>query len=110
MKYPVLLIVSIFFISVSAQAAQWLIDESPRKRTWESAIDYCDFKNGRLPTLKELKKAHSGPLKDAFKKDYYWSSSEYSNDFDQAYYFNFYNTQNYHSPKTFKMQVRCVKK
>jgi len=110
MKYLIVSIITVFFITSSLQAAQWVIDESPRKRSWESAIDFCDLKNGRLPTLAELKKAYSGPIKEAFKKDFYWSSSEYSNDLDQAYYLNFYDEKSYHSPKTFKMQVRCISK
>jgi len=96
--------------SLSLQAAQWIIDESPRKRTWEEAIDYCDFKEARLPTIAELKNAYSGPIKDAFKRDYYWSSSEYTNDFDKAFYLNFHDGFSFYSPKTFKMHVRCIKK
>jgi hypothetical protein len=92
------------------EAAQWLVDESPRKRTWEEAIDYCDWKGGRLPSVSELKSAYNNPIKEAFKRDFYWSSSENSNDFDQAFYLNFHDGASFYSPKTFKMQVRCVKR
>ena len=102
-------LVSLFFLSTLLDAAQWLIDESPRKRTWEEAIDYCDAKGGRLPTIAELKSAYTSPIKDAFKKDYYWSVSEYTYDFDQAFYLYFYDGNSFHSPKNFKMYVRCVK-
>ena len=109
MRSLLLSLVSLFVLSTTLQAAQWLIDESPRKRTWEEAIDYCDYKGGRLPTIAELKSAYTSPIKDAFRKDFYWSVSEYTNDFDQAIYLNFYDGASFHSPKTFKMQVRCVK-
>lgn len=110
MKNLVALIVSLFFIASQIEAAQWLVDESPRKRTWEEAVDYCDFKGGKLPTISELKSAASHPIAEAFKKDFYWSYTEYSGDYDQAYYLNFQDSSSFHSPKNFKMHVRCVKK
>lgn len=110
MKSLLLSLTLLVLASTTLQAAQWIIDESPRKRSWEEAIDYCDFKGARLPTISELKSAYAGPIKGAFKRDYYWSVSEYTNDFDKAFYLNFHDGFSYYSPKTFKMQVRCVKR
>ncbi len=110
MRSLLLSLVTLFLLSTLLEAAQWLIDESPRKRTWEEAIDYCDDKGGRLPTIAELKSAYSSPIKDAFKKDYYWSVSEFTQDFDQGFYLYFYDGSSFHSPKGFKMNVRCVKR
>ena len=110
MRSLLLTLVTLLSFSTFLEAAQWLIDESPRKRTWEEAIDYCDFKGGRLPTISELKSAYSSPIKDAFKKDYYWSSSEFTHDYDQAFYLYFYDGSSFHSPKEFKLNVRCVKR
>ncbi|MDQ1340000.1 MAG: hypothetical protein QG567_1156 [Campylobacterota bacterium] len=103
-------LVFLFFALSYLESAQWIVDESPRKRTWEEAVDYCDFKGGKLPTIKELKNASLNPIKEAFKKDYYWSSTEYFGDPEKAYYVNFYDSSSHYSPKTFKMYVRCVKK
>ena len=103
-------IIFILLGALNLNAAKWLIDESPRQRTWESAIDYCDFKGGRLPTIEELKSSYKSGIKGAFKKDFYWSSSEYVLDFDQAYYFNHKNSKSFYSPKAFKMWVRCIAK
>ena len=110
MRSFALTLAAVVALGTTLQAAQWFVDESPRKRTWEEAVDYCDFKNGRLPTAKELKSAYGSKIKDAFKKDYYWSYTEYSGDFEHAMYVNFDDGSSHHSPKTFKMQVRCVKK
>ena len=90
-------------------ATDWLPKESPIKLSWEDAVLYCDNKNARLPTLKELKRIHKTNLKKVFKKDYYWSGSEFFGNLDQAYYFNFYDGSYFHSPKEFKLNVRCVK-
>ncbi len=110
MRYFALALAASVMLGTSLQAAQWLVDESPRKRTWEEAVDYCDFKGGRLPSAKDLKSAYNSKIKEAFKKDYYWSYSEFTGDFEQALYVNFMDGSSHHSPKTFKMQVRCVKK
>jgi len=89
---------------------KWM-DTSTETINWHDAIDYCNVRGGRLPTLQELKdevticggvtnggfnyesssyKAYSDGYKDnGFYDDYYWSSDEQY--VDSAYRLNFYN-------------------
>lgn len=91
-------------------SATWVVAESNKKLGWNEAKEFCMKKGGRLPTVFELKNAGTSNFKKYFKKDFYWSNDENSNNLDEAKYYNFYDKSSYFSPKSFKLNVRCVSK
>lgn len=73
------------------------LHDAPEQLTWKQAVKYAKEKGGQLPSIDELTVAylHKDEINAAleanggepFKKDdYYWSSSEYSNNLSWALY------------------------
>ncbi len=92
-------------------------------KTWKEAIDYCENltlagkSDWRLPNIKELKSIvdrsrHNPALKDGFTKrstNWFWSSTTYSSDPDDAWLTNFYNGNDGWDHKSNSDSVRCVR-
>jgi hypothetical protein len=89
-------------------SATWIVSESNKKLTWSEAVVFCKSHKGKLPIQRDLKNASSNKFKRYFKKDFYWSRDENHDNLDEAKYFNFYDKSSYYSPKSFKLNVRCV--
>ncbi len=102
------LILALIMTSSFLFSATWVVDESDKKLTWQEAVDFCKSRKGILPTVKDLKNAGSNNFKRYFKKDFYWSVEENKDNLDKAKYYNFYDGSSYESPKSFKLNVRCV--
>jgi len=60
---------------IPAKTLKWG-KSSDKEMNWSEAKDWCEKQGGRLPTLIELLQAYEDV--DGFKKDYYWSATEYS--------------------------------
>lgn len=66
------------------------LKDAPEEKNWQDAVDYCDG-NTHLPTKEELiliyvnkdiiNKALTEAGGEPLKEDWYWSSSEYGNDY-----------------------------
>jgi hypothetical protein len=77
---------------------------------WQQAMDLMPLlEDGwRLPTDKELNLLYiNKDVVGGFAADFYWSSSEYDNNY--AWYQHFSNGYQYYSNKPFTFYVRCVR-
>ena len=72
---------------------------------WEDSRDWCEEKGGRLPTLKELKKAYKDGVSGFDYEGFYWSSAPYANG---AYYVRFSDCYSYNFNTYLTYSVRCV--
>ena len=53
--------------------------ESPNRLTWDEAIDWCESVGGELPSREVLLICFiNETIRANFKRDYYWSSTEYA--------------------------------
>ena len=86
----------------------------PIKMTWDEATQYADSLNTmsdygwRLPTIKELKEAYDSKL-DGFESDFYWSSSTFTQNINDAWYLDFSKGYKFTVHKTDINYVRCVR-
>ncbi len=90
---------------------------------WGNAFKYCEalelegYSDWRLPSLKELKSlvdySRTNPSIDdnVFKvmPNYYWSSTLYASDDDNAWVVHFGNGYDHYGPKDTSNYVRCVR-
>lgn len=76
------------------------------KMTWNEAIEKVkELGDGwRLPTLTELQIIWDSENKDLFKKECYWSSSEYYSYYAWRFYFFYGNASN-----AYKSDAYCVR-
>jgi len=81
-------------------------ETADKEMNWEDSKDWCEEKGGRLPTLKELKKAYKDGVKGFNPTGDYWSSTPYT--YGDAYYVRFSDCASYllNTPSTYS--VRCV--
>jgi len=93
------------------------------QKTWDEAKLYCDSLNQhstegwRLPSIKELQsivdpKQYRPAIISDFQYTttfYFWSSTEYKKDRNQAWYVTFESGLTSISYKTIRNSVRCVK-
>ena len=79
------------------------------KMSWNEAVEKVkELGDGwRLPTITELQLIWDSELKDLFKKEAYWSSSEYSSSY--AWLFDFYYGGNNNGDKCNNYYVRAVR-
>jgi hypothetical protein len=79
------------------------------KMTWDEAIEkVSQLGNGwRLPTINELQLIWESEHKDLFKKESYWSSSEYGS--GSAWVFYFYDCNTYGIDKNDDYYVMAVR-
>lgn len=99
-------------------------DGTPDEMNWESALSYCanlsfaGADDWRLPNNKELQSIvdygeYNPSINTTFFPDtisaYYWSSTSYLDNFDEAWAVYFYYGYVYGKPKTFNYYVRAVR-
>ena len=79
------------------------------KMTWDEAVEKVkELGDGwRLPTITELKLIWDSEHKDLFKKEWYWSSSEYNCSYAWGFYFGSDGASLY--DKNFDFYVRAVR-
>ena len=68
----------------------------------------------RLPTIQELLSLvdytkHDPASNEDITSNYYWSSTTYAYDTDNAWFLYFYNGRSYYDVKTYSYYVRCVR-
>jgi len=96
-------------ISVEEPNLEWEKNLPENLMTWEEAMEYAKSlgEGWRLPTIEELKYAYNNV--QGFQSSYYWSSSTYAQDINDAWGVNFsYGYVNYGS-KADSLYVRCVR-
>jgi len=72
----------------------------------EDGKDWCEEKGGRLPTLKELKKAYKDGVSGFDYEGFYWTSTP--SIYYYAYYVKFSDCIPYYSNTGGACSVRCV--
>jgi hypothetical protein len=103
----------------------WQQGNAPEKKTWKDALKYCEeltlsgYSDWRLPDVKELSSLidetkNKSPLIDACfpdtkTDDYYWSSSVYAPDTNDAWDVSFNYGYVSGSSKDNTNYVRCVR-
>lgn len=89
---------------------EWQNDPTKDKMNWYKAVEYAEsLGNGwRLPTRGELADAYDNKV-EGFYFNYYWSSSSYVQNTNDAWYVVFSNGNVGYYVKTFKYYVRCVR-
>jgi hypothetical protein len=78
---------------------------------WREAVDYCNVKGGRLPTVAELKgiyKAECRGKTSDICRNWYWSSEEYELSPDNAWYVTLYYGRAVTMAKTASAYARCL--
>ena len=80
-------------------------ETADKEMKWEDAKAWCEEKGGRLPTLKELKKAYEDKVK-GFSTGLYWSSTPYFS--LDAHYVKFSDCFPGSYLTYFAFSVRCV--
>jgi hypothetical protein len=89
---------------------EWQENPSEQPMTWSEANEYVkSLGDGwKLPSIEELKEAYDNKI-EGFKSDFYWSSEEYVQNTNYAWFVYFYNGfVNYYRKRTISY-VRCVK-
>ena len=89
---------------IPAQTIKWG-KSSEETMTWEEAKKWCEKQGGRLPTRIELLQAYEDKV-EGFKKDYYWSSTEYTTNYAWGQSFDTGVQGSY--PRQIYGYVRCV--
>ena len=94
------------------------------RKTWPQAISYCEnlnfasFTDWKLPNINELfymasRETHNPALSEVFKNvsnTYYWSSTTYAQDSENAWRVDFSTGENGKSSKVYTSNyVRCVR-
>ena len=72
----------------------------------EDGKDWCEEKGGRLPTLKELKKAYKDGVSGFDYEGFYWTSTP--NGIFSAYYVRFSDCYSGYNNNSVAYSVRCV--
>lgn len=100
---------TIFVREIEEPKLEWQSNPPDNLMTWDEAMSYAkSLGDGwRLPTIEELKYAYNNV--QGFQSSYYWSSSTYAQDINDAWGVNFsYGYVNYGS-KADSLYVRCVR-
>ena len=89
---------------------EWQNNPPEEPMTWHNAVEYAkSLGDGwRLPTRAELIDAYDNKIED-FDFSYYWSSSTYAQNTNNAWYVNFNNGNVNYNAKTNYDCVRCVR-
>jgi len=88
------------------------VDDESGKYSWNSAIEQCASygKGWHSPSMIELSILYNKKDKiGGFKKDWYWSSSEFFNDFGRSLNFKTGEQNDDYEDKNHSNCVRCVK-
>lgn len=89
---------------------EWEQNSSSNLMNWYEANEYAKSLGvgWGLPTIDELKEAYDNKV-EGFQSGYYWSSSTYAYNTNNAWYFGFYYGDVYDGIKTYNYHVRCVR-
>ena len=89
---------------------EWEQNPFKRPMSWYQAMIYIDSLGDgwRLPTIEELRNAYNIGAVD-FQKNFYWSSSMYTQETTNAWYMSFYDGYVHHNNKNYRNHVRCVR-
>ena len=90
--------------------SKWLLgQESDEQLTWNDAIEWCKSVGGELPPREILLHCYlNDSIKQEFKSNYYWSSTE--NDADVAWYQYFNGGYQFNGGKGLSAYVRAVRR
>lgn len=89
---------------------EWQSNSPVKRMTWYEAIDYAkSLGDGwRLPIRSELIDAYDNNV-EGFNGSYYWSSSTYAQNTNNAWLVDFDDGFVYYNDKTYNYCVRCVR-
>jgi len=82
--------------------------EADEEMSWQDAIKWCELVGGELPPRDILLQCYMNDDKPFFKKEWYWSSTEF--DATDAWVQGFTNGNQYSYTKTSNTYVRAVRK
>ena len=88
------------------------VDDEPGKLSWNAAMEQCASygKGWHSPSMIELKIMYNQKEKiGGFKGEWYWSSSEFFNDFGRSLNFKTGEQNDDYEDKAHSNCVRCVK-
>ena len=102
----------------------WIQKKADTTMTWKDALAYCEnltfagHSDWRLPNIKELisivdYNAYVPAIDTTFFPDmessYYWTSTTYTFNTDEAWILNFYNGYDFYTSKSFALYVIAVR-